>query len=189
MGSGVLKQHVCWWAGLYFHLASCLAGGILVLVPAGWWGLWVDPNANKLGKGFQNGTCQRQYPRGRKSTPKMTVASVWVPRMSSSCFLPLWEASWGQQAICVCECVCAQPRPTLSNPMDCSPPGSSEHGIFQTRILEWVDIASSRGSSWPRDQTHISCLAGWFFTTEPPGKPGVMIRPCFPMWLRFKKVN
>ena len=41
--------------------------------------------------------------------------------------------------------------------MNCGPPGSSVHGILQARILKWVAIASSRGSSWPRDQTHISC--------------------------------
>ena len=57
--------------------------------------------------------------------------------------------------------------------MDCSPPGSSVHGIFQARVLEWVAMPSSRGSSWLRDQTHISCvinIAGKFFTTEPLGK-------------------
>ena len=43
--------------------------------------------------------------------------------------------------------------PTLSNPMDCSLPGSSVHGIFQARVLEWVAISFSRGSSWPRDWT------------------------------------
>ena len=41
--------------------------------------------------------------------------------------------------------------------MDCSPPGSSVHGIFQARILEWTAISSSRGSSWHRDGTFISC--------------------------------
>ena len=49
------------------------------------------------------------------------------------------------------------------NPMDCSAPGSSVHGIFQARILEWVAISFSRGSSWPRDQTQVSYLAGRFF--------------------------
>ena len=44
------------------------------------------------------------------------------------------------------------------DPMDCSPSGSSVQGIHQARILEWVAISSSRGSSWPRDQTFISCL-------------------------------
>ena len=47
---------------------------------------------------------------------------------------------------------------TLCDPMDCSPPGSSVHGIFQARILEWVSISFSRGSSQARDWTHISCL-------------------------------
>ena len=46
---------------------------------------------------------------------------------------------------------------TLCDPMDCSPPGSSVHGILQARILEWVSMPSSRGSSWPRDRTCI-CL-------------------------------
>ena len=57
------------------------------------------------------------------------------------------------------------------DPMDCSPPGSSTHGISQARILEWLAIPFSRGSFQSRDQTHISCIAGRFFTTEPPGKP------------------
>ena len=55
--------------------------------------------------------------------------------------------------------------------MDCRPPGSSLLGILQARILEWVAISSSRRSSQPRDQTHISCIAGRFFITEPPEKP------------------
>ena len=61
----------------------------------------------------------------------------------------------------------AQSCLTLCDPLDCSPPGSS--GIFQTRILEWVAISFSRRSSQPRDQSWISCIAGRFFTTEPPG--------------------
>ena len=56
-------------------------------------------------------------------------------------------------------CVHAQLHPTLCNPVDSSPPGSSVHGIFQARILEWVAISSSRGSSRPRDQTHVSCIS------------------------------
>ena len=55
------------------------------------------------------------------------------------------------------------------DPMDCSPPDSSIHGIFQARILEWVAIFYSRGSSWLRDRTWVSCVG--FFTTEPSGKP------------------
>ena len=86
-----------------------------------------------------------------------------------------------QDLVCVCVCVCvwvcvhthtlsAQWCLTLCNPTDCSPPGSSDHGIFQARIIEWVAISSSRGSSRPRDQTYISRLVGRLFTPVPPGK-------------------
>ena len=57
--------------------------------------------------------------------------------------------------------------------MDCSLPGSSVHGILQARILEWVVIPFSKGSSWPRDWTQVSYIAGRFFTAEPPGKPNI----------------
>ena len=56
------------------------------------------------------------------------------------------------------------------NSMDCSLPGSSVHGIFWARILGWVAISFSRKSSRARDLTRVSCLAGRFFTTEPPVK-------------------
>ena len=52
----------------------------------------------------------------------------------------------------------AQSCPTLCDPMECSLPGSSVHGIFQARILEWVAVSFSRGSSQPRNQTCISQL-------------------------------
>ena len=53
---------------------------------------------------------------------------------------------------------------TLCDPMDCSPLGSSVHGIFQARILEWVAVSFSRWSPWPRDRTWVSCTAGRVFT-------------------------
>ena len=58
----------------------------------------------------------------------------------------------------------AQSCLTLCDPMDCSPPGSSVHGILQARILEWVAFSSSRASSLPRDTTKVSYIAGRFFT-------------------------
>ena len=58
----------------------------------------------------------------------------------------------------------AQSCPTLCNPMDCSPPGSSVHEIFQAKILEWVAISFSKGSSELRDRTWVFCTAGRFFT-------------------------
>ena len=68
---------------------------------------------------------------------------------------------------CVCVCVyvlVCQSCLTLRDPMDCSPPDSSVHRILQARLLERVAISFSRGSSWPRDQTWVSCTAGGFFT-------------------------
>ena len=62
----------------------------------------------------------------------------------------------------------------LYDPMDCSSPGSSVHGIFQAKILEWVAISPSRGSSWPRGGAHISCnscTVDGFFTTKPLESP------------------
>ena len=60
----------------------------------------------------------------------------------------------GFTVYCVCVCVfVAQSCPTLCDPTDCSPPGSSVPGIFQARMLEWVAISFSRGFSRPRDQT------------------------------------
>ena len=113
--------------------------------------------------------------------------------------LPMWpwgsglisSVKWKELCVCVClvnercpaqrlvtvglqqmvvVCACAQSYCTLCDPTDQSLPGSSVHGILQARILEWVAMPSSRGSSQLRDQTCVSCFAGGFFTAEPPGK-------------------
>jgi len=60
---------------------------------------------------------------------------------------------------CMYMCSVAQSCPNLCNPMDCNLLGSSVHGLVQSRILQCVAIYSSRGSSWPRDQTHSSCVS------------------------------
>ena len=57
--------------------------------------------------------------------------------------------------------VSVQSYVTVCNPMDCCPLDSCVHGILQARILEWVAIPFSRGSSQPRDRTQVSCIAGW----------------------------
>ena len=76
----------------------------------------------------------------------------------------IWE-------VCVCVLV-MQWCPALCDPMDCSPPGSSVHGIFQARILEWVAISFSMESSWPRLWTWVSCITGRLFTYWATGKTG-----------------
>ena len=74
----------------------------------------------------------------------------------------------------LCLCSSLHSCLTLCDPVGCNPLGSSVHEIFPTRMLEWVAMPSSRGSSPPRDWTHISCMsciAGGFFTSESLGKP------------------
>ena len=68
-------------------------------------------------------------------------------------------------------CLVAQLCPTLCDPVDCGPKSSSVLWILQASILEWVVNSFPRASSQPRNGTHVFCLAGRFFATEPPGKP------------------
>ena len=94
--------------------------------------------------------------------------SPWAPPVSTKSLFGKGTTLQLRVTLCVC--------PTLCDLMDCSPPGSSVYGILQARILEWVAMASSRGSFRPRDQTCVSCvscIAGRFFTAEPLGKPQI----------------
>ena len=101
-------------------------------------------------------------------------------------FSSIWRSAWGlaefPQNVCIqigpqqmlvgwrnekiafaalfcCCCLVAKFCPTLCNPTDYTPRGSSVHGISQARRLEWVVISFSRGSSWPRTWTKVSCIA------------------------------
>ena len=71
---------------------------------------------------------------------------------------------WYRPLDLLCVCLVTQLCPTLWDFMNCSPPGSSVHGILQARILEWVAIPFPRGSSQHKNQIQVSCIAGWFFT-------------------------
>ena len=74
------------------------------------------------------------------------------------------------RAPCVCVCSIAQSCPTLCDPMDCSLPGSSVHGILQARTLEWIAMLSFRRFSWPREQTlisSVSCIGRRVLSTSP----------------------
>ena len=88
---------------------------------------------------------------------------------------------WLSPAVCVCA-KSLQSCLTLLNLRDCSPSGSSVHGILQARILEWVTMPSSKGFSQPRDQTQVSHIAADSLASVPPGKPkntGVVAYPFF----------
>ena len=93
-----------------------------------------------------------------EKTLKFSTTIFEYPQMSDTIGI------WIYVMVNVCCVLVAQSCPTLCDPMDCNPPGSSVHEIFQARILEWVAISFSRGSSQPRDRTRVSCTAGKFFT-------------------------
>ena len=82
---------------------------------------------------------------------------------------------------CIESVLVAQSCLTVCNPTVCSPLDSSVHGISQARILEWVAIPFSRGSSQPRDQTQVSCIGGEFLAIWATGKP--------PKWIFFNALK
>ena len=90
----------------------------------------------------------------------------------SHAFLFLYHPFLVLVLVCV---LVAQSCLTLCDAMDCGPPGSSVHGILQARILEYVAISFSRGCSQFRHQTGVSCIAGACITSEPPGKPLILV--------------
>ena len=87
------------------------------------------------------------------------LISRLIQRIANKITRP-WRKNSGSTGAGDFESEVAQLCPTLRDPMDYSLPDSSVHGISQARMLEWVAIFFSMGSSWPRDQTCISCIAG-----------------------------
>ena len=77
-------------------------------------------------------------------------------------------------------CSCSVVFNSFVTTVDYSQPGSSVHGILQARILEWVAIPFPRGSCWPRDQTHVSCIGRWslyHWATRETLPPAIIRRP------------
>ena len=122
-----------------------------------WGSLWEDysvQNGN-IRPGGSSADAQVVTPEAGEPLPRPLSAPAWGPR---TCV----EEPWGSETVYYCSV--AQSCPTLYNPMDCSPPGSSVCGISQARILGWVAISSSRGSSRLSDRTHVSCVGRWILS-------------------------
>ena len=104
----------------------------------------------------------------------VTSSRTWV--------VPLSFPSWSEVA---------QSCPTLWDPMDCSLPGSSVHGIFQAIVLEWLAIFFSRGSSQPRDRTRVSCIVDRRFTiwATKEGLLILLLRECERKWWRVLNLS
>ena len=90
----------------------------------------------------------------------LSVPLAWYLQLPQASFIhhPFPKGILLPDVLLSLKTVCAQSCPTLCDPMDCSLPGSSDRGIFQARILEWIAVSFCRGSSQPRDQTCISCI-------------------------------
>ena len=99
---------------------------------------------------------------------------------SVSCIAGRFFTSWATREVCGCSISeVSQSCPTRGDPMDCSPPGSSVHGILQARILVWVAISFSRGSCRLRDRTQVSFIAGrrfnlWATREAAPWSPTIL---------------
>ena len=122
------------------------------------------------------------YKKGKTMGREITlvVSKGWGIWRGTDCK----EARWGKRrllSLMEVKVLLAQSCLTLCNAMDCSPPGCSIHGTFQTRILEWVAISFSRVSSQPRDQTQVSHIVGRLLPSELPGKPQSSLW----WWLQF----
>ena len=122
----------------FFHLLNCYVFSLVCL-----WGNLAVNHSSCFGS---------QVPCTAPCLSYLLQLYVWKLLSHIWLFVTLRTIQWVSEI--------AQSCPTLCNPMDCSPPGSSIHGILQARILRWVAISFSRGSSLPRDRTQISRIAG-----------------------------
>ena len=137
---------------LSFHMLSCFSCVLLFAT------LLTVTHQAPLSMGFS----RQEYWSGLTCPPPGDLPSLGIestslmsPALSGRFFTT--PATWEAQVLVAQSCL------ILCNPMNCSPPGSSVPGIIQARILEWVTIPFSRGSSQPRDQTQV-CFADRFFT-------------------------
>ena len=123
------------------------------------------------------GGCWNDRGGKKEKEERKTWTNLWILycRWSWIMWLPTWGHENQSSVISVkVKVLVTQSRPTLCDPMLCSPPRSSDHGILQARILEWVAISSSRGSSWPKRVEPASpvspALQADSLPSEPSGK-------------------
>ena len=161
--------------------SSALTGGSFTTSTTSFSQFWDAPHPVFFPFTFSNlwawdaSWCNRGWPGGSCDTVVISClcADLVIPVHG----VGLQLSTMHDQFSCHVKCMHVQSLSCVwfySDLMGCKPFGSSVPGISQARILEWVAISSSRGSSWPRDQTRVSCIAGRFFTTTPPGKPAML---------------
>ena len=137
---------------------------------------WIKiPSWNQLGWGEDSPARRKQVTLENMSKRSVCILIGWWEFFNTRKFSILKFYSVNLSTMPCCCYLATKSCLTLCDPMDCSPPGSSVHGILQAGILEWVAIPLSWVSSRPRDRTHVSYLAGRFFTTKPPGRHPTML--------------
>ena len=148
---GIFQARILEWGAIAFsEVASVVSNSVI---------LWLVACQVPLPMGFS----RQEYwnglpcpPPGGLPDPGIKPASLMSPALEGGFFTTstIWEAHiWYESES---ESEVAQSCPTLCDPIDCSLPGSSVHGIFQAIVLEWIAISFSRGSSRPRDRTQVS---------------------------------
>ena len=143
------------FAELKCHLPKDLCVVLLLVDGEGWyppvfWGMQSPTHPQLEGEGLT--TCWAS-----EFVKEKTLPSLWTSQFII--YLCWWCVNGPSQNNLVC-CLVTDLCPTLCDPMDCSPPGFSVHGILvHSRILKWVAISFSKGSSWLRDWTCISCIS------------------------------
>ena len=129
----------------------------LVTGMPGWWNRDKTKIEREEGNGIVSAPSLQHYHQNLDSETQKPTKQVKIPHAYNS----YWDSAVFLECVCVCVCARAHAKslqlcPSLCDPVDYSLPGSSVHGILQARILEWVAIPSSRGSSWLRDWNWIS---------------------------------
>ena len=117
-----------------------------------WWSIFLPLIEKYSLIDFNNCVCRCNH------HSRQDVEHWCYPQKVASCLFPI-SGPCSCLSVCMHACSVAQSCLTLCNPMGCRPSGSSVHGIFQARIVQWVAISYSKGSSQPRDRTHISCIS------------------------------
>ena len=152
-----MKKAKLW--GVHYWVSHCLAW-------EQWWLIW-----RTVVEEVTWSTGYHDSSSGRREEDKLSPIffSHWSKINSMGVVSLCFETECVQLLTGSLVCVCAQLCPTLCDPRDCSPSDCSVQGIFQSRILEWVAISSSRESPWPWVRTRVlmsPALAGWFFITS-----------------------
>ena len=145
-----------WLIHSFIYWLHCVANGILVLQPR------VEPVPSPVEVQDLNHWTTREVPLTALHVVTWSTRLLETSSILTFKLFGIGEITYKNALrMLFCCCLVAKSCPTLCNPIDCSPSGSSVHGISQARIVERTAIFFCRGSFWSKDRTHISCIGRW----------------------------